>query len=164
LGSWINELRDLSEGVFKANGIVCENCVLITAVLRDNEEWRRCGDAGSGVCLGLRMLHDEKKLQGPDLGHGLVKVDYCEASWRENVKEHMGQVCAFLSHRHASDQYEELALSALYRIAAFTSIMAKNQNGSLSRSSVTSRLSAKVPMFSQKSNSQAEKQSGICQF
>jgi Protein of unknown function (DUF2971) len=90
----------------------------------DSEQWRRYGDNGRGVCLGLRMLNEQKP-QGPDLGDGLVKVDYSKASWRENVREHMGQVCSFLSYRNASPAGQKLALSALYRVAAFTSIMAK---------------------------------------
>jgi hypothetical protein len=94
------------------------------SILRDDkEQWRRYGDNGRGVCLGVRLLN-EPKSQGP-LGDGLVKVDYSEESWRANVAEHMGQICSFLSHRHASIAHQELALSALYRIAAFASIMAK---------------------------------------
>jgi DUF2971 family protein len=95
------------------------------SLLRDDvNQWRRYGDDGRGICLGLRII-DEPKSQGPDLGDGLVKVDYSETSWRENVREHMGKVCSFLSYRNASPAGLKLALSALYRIAAFTSIMAK---------------------------------------
>jgi hypothetical protein len=95
------------------------------SILRDDsQQWKRYGDNGRGVCLGVRMLNEQKS-QGPDLGDGLVKVDYSEASWRENVREHMGQVCSFLSYRNASPAGKKLALSALYRVAAFTSIMAK---------------------------------------
>jgi hypothetical protein len=95
------------------------------SILRDDsEQWRRYGDNGRGVCLGLRVLN-EPKSQGPDLGDALIKVDYSEASWRENVRAHMGQVCSFLSYRNASPAGKKLALLALYRIAAFTSIMAK---------------------------------------
>jgi DUF2971 family protein len=95
------------------------------SILRDDsEQWRRYGDNGRGVCLGLRMLN-EPKSQGPDLGDGLVKVDYSEASWRENVRENIRLVCSFLSYRNATPVGRRLALSALYRVAAFTSIMAK---------------------------------------
>lgn len=95
------------------------------SILRDDrEQWRRYGDDGRGVCLGLRMLN-EPKFHGQETGAGLVKVDYSEESWRKNIKEHMGKVCSLLSYRHASTTYQQLALSALYRIAAFASIMAK---------------------------------------
>ncbi len=83
-------------------------------------------DDGRGVCLGLRMLN-EPKSQGPDLGDGLVKVDYSEESWREKIRKNMGLICSFLSYRNSSRRHQALALSALYRIAAFASIMAKQQ-------------------------------------
>ena len=95
------------------------------SILRDNrEQWRRYGEAGRGICLGVRILN-ETKAQVPELGDGLVRVDYSEVSWREKIKVNMGKVCSLLSYRYASMTHKKLALSALYRIAAFASIMAK---------------------------------------
>ena len=95
------------------------------SVLQDDEEqWKRYGDNGAGICLGIRMLK-ELPPEDPALGSALIKVDYSESSWRQKVKANMGKVCAILGRARTLPNNKKLGLSALYRIAAFASIMAK---------------------------------------
>jgi hypothetical protein len=95
-----------------------------SALRDDKEQWTRYGDNGYGVCLGIRVL-DEQPPASPEFGSALVKVDYSESSWRESVRGNMGKVCAVLERARELPKNVKLALSALYRIAAFASIMAK---------------------------------------
>jgi hypothetical protein len=98
-------------------------CLTCFSVARDDEaQWRKYGDNGRGVCLGIRVLNEP----GPeDSSSALVKVDYSESSWRSDLAQNFGPVCSLLSRLPPSRRTLELGLSALHRIAAFASIGAK---------------------------------------
>lgn len=83
-----------------------------------------------GICLGLRIL-DEPGPKSPDRGSALVKVDYSEDGWRSSMTEHFRQVCALLQNAQSTRHNLELGLSALYPIAAFGSIGAKQEKWSV---------------------------------
>jgi hypothetical protein len=98
-------------------------CLTCFSVARDDEaQWRKYGDEGRGVCLGVRVLNEP----GPEgSSSALVKVDYSESSWRDDLTGHFGEVCSLLSRAVPSRKTFELGLSALHRVAAFASIGAK---------------------------------------
>lgn len=98
-------------------------CLACFSVARDDAaQWRKYGDEGRGVCLGIRLL-DESGPEDPP--SALVKVDYSESSWRSDLTKNFGAVCALLSRAKTTRSNYELGLSALHRIAAFASIGAK---------------------------------------
>jgi hypothetical protein len=98
-------------------------CLACFSVARDDaEQWRRYGDNGRGVCLGIRALDEPGPTDPPS---ALVKVDYSESSWRCDLTKTFGAICALLARAGASRRNHELGLSALHRIAAFASIGAK---------------------------------------
>ena len=100
-------------------------CMACFSVARDDEaQWRKYGDNGHGVCLGIRVLDEPGPKDPPS---ALVQVNYSEASWRSDLTKHFGQVCSLLSRVVASRKNCELGLSALYRTAAFASIAAKRR-------------------------------------
>lgn len=92
----------------------------------DSEQWRKYADSGRGVCLGVRILNEP----GPkevDRASAIVKVDYSEASWRANLAKNFSSICAVMQRARDTSKNIELGLSALYRIAAFASIQAKQE-------------------------------------
>jgi hypothetical protein len=92
----------------------------------DSEQWRKYADTGRGVCLGVRILNEP----GPketDRASAIIKVDYSEASWRANLAKNFSTICAFMQRARNTSKNIELGLSALYRIAAFASIQAKQE-------------------------------------
>jgi hypothetical protein len=98
-------------------------CIACFSVARDDEaQWRKYGDDGRGVCLGIRVL-DEPGPEGSSAA--LVKVDYSESSWRSGLAKHFSAVCSLLDRAEPTRRNFELGLSALHRLAAFASIGAK---------------------------------------
>jgi hypothetical protein len=98
-------------------------CLACFSVARDDEQqWRKYGDDGRGVCLGIKVLDEPAPADPPS---ALFKVDYSESSWRSDVATHFGKVCAVLSRVEPSRKNCELGLSALCQFAAFASIRAK---------------------------------------
>jgi hypothetical protein len=91
----------------------------------DAGQWQDYGRLGSGLCLGLRVLKEPAPTPH-ETGSALVKVDYSKESWRKTVTECFEQICKVLSSRAAcTPRNIELGMSALYRIAAFCSMTAK---------------------------------------
>ena len=90
----------------------------------DPEQWRRYGENGHGVCLGIRVL-DEPGPVSPEFGSTLVKVEYSASSLRESVKRSFHQLLSLVARAELTRQNVELGLNALNRVAAFTSIAAK---------------------------------------
>ena len=86
-------------------------CLTCFSVARDDEaQWRKYGDNGRGVCLGIRVLNEP----GPeDSSSALVKVDYSESSWRSDLALN-GTGCSLLSRLPPSRSTFELGLSALH--------------------------------------------------
>lgn len=99
---------------------VCLSCF---SLARDDEmQWKKYGDDGRGVCLGIRVMNEA----GPaEPASALVKVDYAESSWREDLTKHFGEVCSALSRFPSTPNNCDLGVAALHRIAAFASIGAK---------------------------------------
>lgn len=105
-------------------GIMKVYLVCFSAARDDPQQWRRYGDSGRGVCLGIRVL-DEPGPRNRESGSALVRVDYSEASWHDSVKSGFTQVLSLLGRAESTRANFELALNALLRIAAFASIAAK---------------------------------------
>jgi hypothetical protein len=71
---------------------VCLAC--FSTARDDKDQWRKYGDDGRGICLGLRVL-DEPGPENPP--PALLKVDYSESSWRDTVRTEFEKICSFLS-------------------------------------------------------------------
>ena len=98
-------------------------CLACFSIARDTkEQWQKYGDEGRGVCLGIRVLNEPGPEGQPS---ALVEVDYLESSWRASVEKHFREVCSMLAGASVSNENCELGISALNRIAAITSISAK---------------------------------------
>jgi hypothetical protein len=101
---------------------VCLAC--FSASRDDAEQWKRYGDNGKGLSLGIRVVNEPAPT---DYTAATVKVDYDEKSWRDTITKSFHEVCKILSRGRAlpSQKNLELALNALHRIAAHASIQAK---------------------------------------
>jgi DUF2971 family protein len=90
----------------------------------DPNQWREYGDKFCGVCLGVRILEEP----GPKLTDRvsvMLEVDYSETSLRKWLKTSFDNICAALARAQDTRHNHEEGLSALYRIAAYASIKAK---------------------------------------
>jgi len=97
-------------------------CLACFSIARDDEEqWRKYGDNGRGVCLGVRVLDETP----PDPPGALAEVVYSESSCRDAVARGFKPICSRLSEMTDSPPNRTLGLSALNRIAAFASMTAK---------------------------------------
>jgi hypothetical protein len=99
----------------------------------DAEQFRKYGDNGQGVCLGIRTLPDETLPPSEDLGSALLRVDYSEASWRRELEKGFTELCAILMHAEHSQDNIAVALAGFYRVAAFAEIRAKRPEWSVER-------------------------------
>ena len=101
---------------------VCLAC--FSASRDDGEQWKRYGDNGKGLSLGIRVVNEPAPT---DYTAATVKVDYDEKSWRDTITKSFHDICKILSRGPAlrSQENLELALNALHRIAAHASIQAK---------------------------------------
>ncbi len=109
--------------------LIAAYLVCFSVARDDAEQWEKYGDNGRGVCLGLRVL-DETPPDAPDTGAATVQVDYSEASSRATLAGSFKDICSLLSRANVLviPENVKLGLSALYRAAAFASIMAKREN------------------------------------
>ena len=100
-------------------------------------QWQAYGDAGSGVCLGVRVLK-ESLPRHDSVNRILIKVDYSEVSLHRKITDAFAAVCD-ATHDLAERQQglpraaEEFALNALYRIGAHAAIAAKQPSWSSER-------------------------------
>jgi hypothetical protein len=98
------------------------------SVARDLEEqWRRYGDDGHGVCMGIKVLAE----MGPQerrRGSAIIKVEYSETTWRANLSDELQKLCRVLQRLPGTADVLESGLFEFYRVAAFTSMGAKRQN------------------------------------
>jgi hypothetical protein len=90
----------------------------------DGGQWKEYGDMGRGLCLGLRVLNEPAPTPN-ETGSALVKVDYSEESWRYTITDCFEDICKELSRAPMTPKNIELGVSALYRIAAFCAMTAK---------------------------------------
>ena len=92
--------------------------------------WQKSyGDQGRGLCLGIKVLRNELP-PNDGLGRAILRVDYSEVSWRKRVTSGFSQVCSRLNEVTVKDpnmlmEVRDLALNALYRIAAVAEVTAK---------------------------------------
>jgi hypothetical protein len=63
----------------------------------DLRQWSLYGSKGEGICLGVRVLADESITEDQRWAIFVMKVDYCEQSWRTKVKENFEEVCSYLA-------------------------------------------------------------------
>jgi hypothetical protein len=100
---------------------VCLAC--FSASRDDAEQWKRYGDNGKGLMLGIRVVNEPAPT---DYTAATIKVDYDEKSWRGTIAKSFRDICKILSRGALPSQRNiELALNALHRIAAHASIQAK---------------------------------------
>jgi len=94
----------------------------------DSEQWRKYADDGRGLCLGIRVL-DEQPAEETDRATKILAVDYSESSWRSWLSEEFHKGCDIMQRPGVLPTRKnfELGLNALYRIAAFAAIMAKQE-------------------------------------
>jgi hypothetical protein len=105
-------------------------CLACFSVARDDESLWKNKDEWRDVCLGVQVLNESGPANQPS---ALLKVDYSEESWRDNLKRHFGSVCSLLANAEAFHEKCGLGLSALNRIAAKASIGAKQEKYSYER-------------------------------
>ncbi len=98
----------------------------------DEKQWQKYADDGRGLCLALRVLKEPSPTPR-DRASALIQVDYSEESWRNHLTSNFKQICALSSRAVISKRNLGLASSALYRIAAFGSIMAKKTEWAIER-------------------------------
>lgn len=92
----------------------------------DEEQWRKYGDKGRGVCLGIRVV-DEPSPKYTDRGTAIIQVDYSESSWRVTLSEDLRKIYSVMKGVALTNKNLELGLFALHRTAAFASIGAKKE-------------------------------------
>jgi hypothetical protein len=98
-------------------------CLVCFSLARDHDEqWRRYGENGHGICLSLRVL-DEPPPQHQ--ASRTLRVDYSEPSWREAVRTDFRKVCDVLSRSDSIARNIRLGVSALNRRAAVQCMLAK---------------------------------------
>jgi hypothetical protein len=119
-------LRDLPKRKIAREATVYIACF---SLAKDKpSQWQAYADGGKGVCLGLRVLHNEKPPAGSRAAS--LPVFYDMDAWRTVVRERFGQVLACHSrfgHRYHKGYSagEAGAWSALMQIAAVASMQAK---------------------------------------
>jgi Protein of unknown function (DUF2971) len=105
-------------------GIVYLGCF---STARDDEsQWRNYGENGSGVCLGVRVIEE----RGPVLSDRVsitLEVNYSETTLRQWLRETFRTICSALARAQSIRKNHEEGLNALYRIAAYASIKAKQE-------------------------------------
>ena len=106
----------------KVNKLITVGLACFSVARDDKEQWKRYGDDGRGICLGIPRLDEPSPMNPPA---ALIKVDYSESSWRNNLRKSFGKVCSILSRNEDSPQNCELGRLTIHRIAALTSIKAK---------------------------------------
>jgi DUF2971 family protein len=98
------------------------------SIARDDEnQWKRYGDDGKGVCLGLRLI----KEAGPnsrELFSRLFQVIYSEDSLRKWLPDSFEKICSALTPSPVSTQNIKFALTALRGIAALACITTKTSD------------------------------------
>jgi hypothetical protein len=98
------------------------------SIARDDEgQWRRYGDEGKGVCLGLRVIN-EPGPQSRKVFSRLFEVTYSEDSLRKWFTDTFVKVCATLAAYPPSDQNTRSALATLRGLAALASITTKTSD------------------------------------
>jgi len=116
---------DMKVGSLRTVCLVC-----FSASRDDAEQWRRYGDNGKGLMLGIRVVNEPAPR---DYTAAIIKVDYDQRSWRDTITKSFHDICNLLSGARAlpSETNLELALNALHRIAAHASIQAKTREWAL---------------------------------
>ena len=93
-------------------------------------QWRDYGDDGAGVCLGISVLRGESHALD-DVGVFLMRVDYTLDACRNKVSQGVSELCTayadFVRHNRALERSaEEIALNAIYRVAAYGAMGTKD--------------------------------------
>jgi Protein of unknown function (DUF2971) len=118
-------LRDLPTRKIAKQGTVYLAC--FSAARDSASQWHSYGNGGRGICLGLKILHDERLT---DSRVATMPVVYDEGLWRETLRTKFQQVVschASLGRRYRTGYAKGNpgAWSALMRIAAIASLRAK---------------------------------------
>lgn len=100
---------------------VCLAC--FTTARDDHDQWRKYGDDGRGICLGIRLLNEPGPKQQAS---ALMQVDYSEPSWRQTIRTEFGRILEFTAGVSNIPMNIALGASALNRQAAFQAIIAKH--------------------------------------
>jgi hypothetical protein len=90
----------------------------------DAEQWRRYGDAGRGICLGIPLVQ-EAKPESETYATQLVKVCYNENEMRKRLRVGFGNVSAVLAYREASREVKLHGLQALMYVASIAAMTTK---------------------------------------
>jgi DUF2971 family protein len=99
-------------------------------------QWRKYAAEGTGVCIGFRVLRDEKLEEDVrTFGRATLSVTYEEEHWRSTVqmgfREILDSFQSFVKNHSADEGWaRNLAWNALSRIAAFAAMSAKQSSWS----------------------------------
>jgi hypothetical protein len=90
----------------------------------DAEQWRRYGDAGRGICLGI-SLSQEPKPVSETYATQLVKVCYDESEMQNRLRVGFGNVSSVLAYREASEEVKLHGLRQLLYVASIAAMTTK---------------------------------------
>ena len=100
------------------------------SIARDDEsQWKRYGESGKGVCLGIRVIN-EPAPESKEVFSRLLQVIYSEDSLRRWFSDTFGKACAALNSYAPTDQNVQLTLAILRGITAFASLTTKTSEWS----------------------------------
>lgn len=95
-------------------------------------QWRRYGDDGDGVCIGLRVLDERLNTTRPTFAVFTAKVDYDRLTWYQNAKKMFAPLCELakerVPRRVAGADLKRAILhltNGFFRMAAFCAIQSK---------------------------------------
>jgi hypothetical protein len=90
----------------------------------DASQWRRYGDDGKGVCLGIRVIN-EPPPESKEVFSRLFEVVYSEEELRSWFSDALGKICLALTHYPATNHNIRFTLASVNGLAAFASITTK---------------------------------------
>ena len=100
------------------------------SIARDDlKQWKRYGENGEGVCLGVRVIN-EPEPQSKELFSRLIEVLYSEEELRNWFSDWVGKMCAAIREYPATKNNVDAALAQLRGVAAFGSIRTKTSDWS----------------------------------
>ncbi len=103
------------------------------SIARDDEnQWRRYGCNGKGVCLGVRVIN-EPGPESEEVFSRLFEVVYSEEAMRTWFSDALGKTCLALAKYRSTNHSIRCTLASVNGLAAFASITTKTPEWSSER-------------------------------
>jgi len=103
------------------------------SIVRDDEnQWRRYGNNGKGVCLGVRVIN-EPGPESEDVFSRLLEVVYSEEAMRAWFSDALGRTCLALAKYPSTIHNIRCTLASINGLAAFASLTTKTSEWSSER-------------------------------